>query len=81
MGKPVMAFIREEDLKFIPEEMAQECRQAIINVDPDNLYEKLCFLLENSEVLKRYREAALDYVYRWHDPVYVARITKSVYES
>jgi len=81
MGKPVMAFIREEDLKFIPQEMAQQCRQAIINVDPTHLYEKLCFLLENPEILKRYREAALDYVHRWHDPIYVAGITKSVYES
>ncbi len=81
MGKPVMAFIRGEDLKFIPEEMAQECRQAIINVTPDNLYEKLCFLLENPDTLRGYREAALDYVHRWHDPVYVAGITKTVYES
>lgn len=81
MGKPVMSFIREEDLKFIPEKMAQECRQAIIHVDPGNLYEKLCFLLENPSVLKKYREAALEYVYRWHDPVYVAGITKTVYES
>lgn len=81
MGKPVMAFIREEDLKMIPEKMALECRQAIINVDPGNLYERLCFLLESPETLKGYREAALDYVHHWHDPVYVAGITKSVYES
>jgi glycosyltransferase involved in cell wall biosynthesis len=81
MGKPVMAFIREEDLKFVPGEMAKECQQAIILVDPGNLYEKLCFLLENPEVLKGFREAALEYVHRWHDPVYVAGITKSVYES
>jgi len=81
MGKPVMAFIREEDLKFIPKEMARECQQAIINVTPSSLYEKICFLLENPETLKRYREAALDYVHRWHHPLYVAGITKSVYES
>jgi hypothetical protein len=81
MGKPVMAFIREEDLKFIPKEMAEECQQAIINVNPSSLYEKLCFLLENPEILRRYREAALDYVHRWHNPVYVAEITKSIYEN
>ena len=81
MGKPVMAFIREEDLKFVPGEMAKECQQAIILVDPGNLYEKLCFLLENPEVLKGFREAALEYVHRWHNPVCVAGITKSVYES
>ena len=81
MGKPVMAFIREEDLKFIPKEMAKECQQAIINVTPSSLYDKLCFLLENPDILRRYREAALEYVHRWHNPVYVAGITKSIYES
>jgi len=81
MGKPVMAFIREGDLKYIPKEMAEECLQTIINVTPSSLYERLCFLIENPETLKRYREAGLDYVHRWHSPVYVAGITKSVYEN
>ena len=81
MGKPVMAFIRKEDLKFIPREMAEECQQAIINVTPSSLYEKLCLLLENPEILRRYREAALDYVHRWHNPIHVAEITKSIYEN
>jgi len=81
MGKPVMAFIREEDLQFIPKEMAQSCREAIINVNPSNLYDRLCYFIENPEVLKRYREAGLGYVHRWHDPVYVAGITKAIYEG
>jgi len=81
MGKPVMAFIREGDLKYIPKEMAEECLQTIINITPSSLYERVCFLMENPEILKRYREAGLDYVHRWHNPAYVAGITKAAYES
>lgn len=81
MGKPVMAFIRKEDLTLLPEKMARECQEAVINVDPPSLYEQLCAIIENPEILKKYREAALEYVHRWHDPVYIANITKSVYEG
>jgi glycosyltransferase involved in cell wall biosynthesis len=81
MGKPVMAFIRKEDLQFLPEDMARDCQHAFIQVEPSSIYEKLCELIENPSILKNYREAGLEYVYRWHDPVYVAGITKSIYES
>ena len=81
MGKPVMVFIRKEDLQFLPEEMARDCQNAIIQIDPFSIFEKLCEIIENPSILKKYREAALEYVYKWHDPVYVASITKSVYES
>jgi len=81
MGKPVMAFIRKEDLRFLPEEMARDCQRAIIPIDPFSIFEKLCEIIENPSILKAYREAALEYVYRWHDPVYVAGITKTAYES
>ena len=81
MGKPVMAFIRQEDLRFLPEQMAEECKKTIICADPSSIVEKLCEIIENPEMLKDFREAGLDYVNRWHDPKYVAGITKSVYES
>ncbi|PKL77178.1 MAG: hypothetical protein CVV27_06535 [Candidatus Melainabacteria bacterium HGW-Melainabacteria-1] len=81
MGKPVMVFIRDEDLHFLPPEMARDCRQALINVDSEGIYEKLCELVENTELLLGYREAGLDYVHRWHDPGYVAGLTKLRYET
>jgi len=81
MGKPVMAFIRKEDLQFLPEEMSRDCQKAIIQIDPFSIFEKLCEVIENPSILKKYREAALEYVHKWHDPVYVAEITKNVYES
>ena len=81
MGKPVMAFIRKEDLCFLPEQMAEECQETIIQADPSSIFDKLCEIIENTSILKHYRDASLDYVIRWHDPIYVAGITKSVYES
>lgn len=79
MGKPLMVFVREEDLKFIPKEMAKDCLNSIINVNPDNIYEKLCLVIENNKLLKEYRDNALEYVNKWHLPKYVASITKDKY--
>lgn len=81
MGKPVMVFIREEDLKFIPAQMAADCNDAFINVWQGNLFDKLCNLIENPSQLKLHREAALDYVNRWHNPLYVASLVKEAYLS
>jgi len=81
MGIPVVAFIRKEDLQFLPAAMAQDCENAIIQADPASLFSKLQEIIENASILKSYREAGLEYVHRWHDPIYVAQITKSIYES
>ncbi len=81
MGKPIIAYIREKDLRYMPSQMAADCRETIINANPSNIYNILCEIIENPSILKKRREAALEYVHRWHDPVYVAGITKSAYES
>jgi hypothetical protein len=81
MGKPVMAFIRKEDLKFLPQAMAAECEKAIIQADPSTIYKKIAEIIEDPSMLKTYRVAALDYVHRWHNPLHVAGIAKSFYES
>jgi hypothetical protein len=81
MGKPVLSFIREEDLRFIPKEMAKDCQEALILAEPSTLDEKLLELVENPDILLKHSEAGLDYVYKWHDPAFVGKITKSVYES
>jgi hypothetical protein len=81
MGKPVCAFIREEDLKFIPQEMARDLTDAIINVNPFNIENVLKTYLENVQMLYQKTEAGLEYVHKWHNPVCVAGITKSIYEA
>lgn len=81
MGKPVLSFIRKEDLRFIPEEMAKDCQEALVLVEPETLEERVSELVENPDLLLKYRKAGLDYVYKWHDPSFVGKITKSIYES
>ena len=81
MGKPVGVFIREEDLKFLPDGMAKDLKDAVINMNPFTIKETLELYLQNPSLLKQKSEASLAYVNKWHDPKYIAGITKSVYES
>lgn len=81
MGKPVAVFIREEDLRFIPSSMAEDLKEVFINIDPFNMEWVMTEYLENPQWLCQKSQASLEYVHKWHDPVYVAGITKSIYES
>jgi len=80
MGKPVMAFVREEDLKFLPPGMADGCRAAVISAEPDTIHEELCRLIENPGILREHREAGIEYVNAWHNPAVVAGMTRAAYE-
>ena len=81
MGKPLAVFIREEDLKFIPEEMAIDLKEAIININPFNIDKVLEKYILDYDLLYKKSEASLKYVNKWHDPKYVASLTKKIYES
>ncbi len=80
MGKPVMAFIRKEDLAFLPPGMAAQCEEAVLNASPTTIEDVLSEVVENPEILKRYREAAFEYVHAWHSPTHVAGVTREAYE-
>ena len=81
MGKPVICRIADEDLQFIPKQMAEDVREAFVNVSPDDLEEVIGRCIEDRVFLKRKSEAAINYARTWHDPEYVAKITKKAYES
>jgi hypothetical protein len=81
MGRPVAVFIREDDLKFIPEKMAMDLRSAVINLNPLNIERVIEEHFQSPQLLYQKSEAGLEYVHRWHDPTYVAGITKSFYEG
>jgi hypothetical protein len=81
MGKPVICRIAEEDLKFVPKQMAQDVKEAFIQAEPGTLKETILQCIEGDRVfLKRKAEAALNYAQTWHDPKYVASVTKEAYE-
>lgn len=81
MGKPLAVFIREEDLKYIPKKMKNDVLETVININPFNIEETLEEYIQNISLLYKKSEASLEYTNRWHDPHYVASLTKKVYES
>ena len=75
LGKPVVVYIRDEDLKFIPFEMAAEL--PFVQATPGSIESAL------REVLEMPRAQLLDlakrsrvYVERWHNPIKIAKRIK-----
>ncbi len=79
LGKPVVCYIREEDLKFIPPKMKDDI--PIINANPNNICEVLTTLIEEREKLGLIGKQGRAYVEAWHDPMKIAKRMKEVYET
>lgn len=80
LGRPVVAYLREADLAFLPAAMRHEL--PMISATPASIYTVLRELLtarryELPELGRRSRA----YVERWHDPLEVARQLKRDYEA
>jgi len=80
LGKPVLVYIRQDDLKYVPAEMAADL--PFFQIDPKNLEEQLRTVLDlpRQELLKIARRSRA-YVERWHDPLRIASALKSDYET
>jgi glycosyltransferase involved in cell wall biosynthesis len=81
LGKPVIAYLRESDLDFIPKEMREA--MPVINSEPDQLYSVLerClqYTRKDLDLLGRRSRA---FVENWHDPAKVARrLGSDIYEA
>lgn len=71
LGKPVIAYIREQDLKFIPQEMADE--MPIIHANPTNVEDVLeSWITKEKSALSEWGLKCRSYVERWHDPRKIA---------
>lgn len=80
LGKPVVAYIREQDLSFIPAAMRAEL--PVVNATPGSIYDVLRDLLTvRRHELKELGRRCRKYVETWHDPIRVASGLKSAYES
>lgn len=71
LGKPVMCYIRESDMKHIPKEMDQE--MPIIRITKDNLYQRMKYFLDHKEQLVEISFRSRRYVEKWHDPKVIAQ--------
>lgn len=65
MGKPIICYIREEDMHFLPNRMADDI--PIVNASPFSIYAKLKDLLDNRSQLFSIANASRCYVEMWHD--------------
>lgn len=80
LGKPVIAYIREDDLIFIPEQMKIDL--PIIHVTPDTIEQELRRVLEMPrEELCKIAKHSREYVEKWHDPISIAQRIKHDIES
>ena len=77
LAKPVMVYIRESDLKFIPKEMEEEL--PFLRTKPETLLDDLrkLLIMQNKELLDLSYKSR-KYVEKWHDP---QKIVKGIYED
>lgn len=79
LGKPVVAYIREDDLGFIPDPMHAQI--PVICANPATIYDVLKDLLTTRrKQLPELGARSRAYVERWHDPVRIATRLKGDYE-
>jgi glycosyltransferase involved in cell wall biosynthesis len=80
LGKPVLSYIRREDLEFIPPAMRDQL--PIVSVTPDTVYAVLKeYLTRRRGDLREIGARGRSYVETWHDPRRIAAELKRDYES
>jgi glycosyltransferase involved in cell wall biosynthesis len=80
LGKPVICYLRQEDLSFIPIQMRNEL--PVIPANPETVEQVLEeWLTSRKQDLVNVGKRSRDYVERWHDPLKIARKLKEDYES
>ncbi|WP_199311950.1 hypothetical protein [Phormidium tenue] len=80
LGKPVLVYIRDNDLNFIPPDMRQEL--PFIQVDASSLESRLKMALEMPrQELYELAQKSRAFVEKWHDPIAIAQRIKTDYEQ
>jgi len=79
LGKPVVAYLRQEDLVFVPEAMRREL--PVVSAEPATIYQTLKDLLSRPTAeLGALGARGRRYVERWHSPSTIAERVKADYE-
>lgn len=80
LGKPVVCYLRREDLDRVPEAMREEL--PIIEATPESLYDVLrAWLVTRRHELPEVGRRGRAFVERWHDPLAIAARMKRDYEA
>ena len=77
LGRPVISYIRESDLGFIPEKMRQDL--PVINATAEILYDVLKRWLNDRMGLIELRKRSRSFVENWHGPLVIAAKLKKDY--
>jgi hypothetical protein len=78
MGKPVAAYIRDEDLDVIPPGMRAEI--PLVRIHPARLEEDLEAAVVERDHWREWGARSREYVLRWHDPRKLAQALLRIYE-
>lgn len=80
LGKPVISYLREGDLRFVPAAMRAD--MPIVSARPDTFAETLRALLREPRArLEDIGRRGRAFVEKWHDPLTVAARLKADYEA
>ena len=80
LGKPVIVYIREEDLKFIPVRMREDL--PFLKTTPDDIELSIEYVLTlPREELLGLAKKSREYVQRWHNPREIAKRIKNDIEN
>ncbi|MBP2434213.1 glycosyltransferase [Bradyrhizobium elkanii] len=79
LGKPVVAFLRENDLELIPVEMREDL--PVISATPETLKETLRGLIRDRAGLRLRGKRSRAFVEKWHAPERVAEFTTAAYRK
>lgn len=80
LGKPVIAYIREEDLGYIPAQMRADL--PVISATPDTIYRVLReWLTVRRSELRAVGRDSRAFVEQWHHPTTIAAALKEDYEA
>jgi hypothetical protein len=80
LGKPVVCYLREEDLGFIGAPMRADL--PIIRAEPNTIYEVLKdYLVRRRSELAELGARSRAFVEKWHDPISIAALLKEDYLS
>jgi len=80
LGKPVICYIRKDDLRFVPEQIRKDL--PIINATPTTFYDVLReWITVRKHELPELGQRSRAYVETWHDPMKIAAKLKAEYET
>lgn len=80
LGKPVICYLRESDLSFLPSEMRADL--PIINADPRTIYPVLrSWLTDRRGELAERGQRSRHYIETWHDPRTIAERLQQRYRD